>query len=445
MKIFEKIRSSFNFSGNKKKIMNNLIWAVLGKVINLLSGLFVGILVARYLGAEDFGMMSYVISFVAIFQVFAAFGLENIEIRELAKENADVPRIMGTSFVLRFGFALITILAIYITLLIFESDPQTFILVLIYSISIIFLPTNVIRNYFTSIVQNEYVVKTEIARTMLGAGIKILLLALNAPLIFFVISTTFDFVLVSTGYLISLNRKIGLNQSWKFDKNLAVYLLKQSFPLLLSASAVIIYQRIDLIILKRLMDNSAVGLYSVATRIIEIGIFIPVVISQTVAPLLVKEYAKSKDAYLKKRQQYMDIILWSSIIVSFMVFLLAKPVVSFLFGEQYLASIPVLKILAWKIALMAFFNFSAQIIIIEGIHKLVVIRNLVACGVSIGLNYLLIPKYGIVGSAWASTITFFISGYLAHLFIPKYKTLFFVQSKSLVLGWKELLNLRKWQ
>src|SRR5690606_4310006 len=116
-----------------------------------------------------------------------------------------------------------------------------------------------------------------------------------------------------TGYLISLNRKIGLNQSWKFDKNLAVYLLKQSFPLLLSASAVIIYQRIDLIILKRLMDNSAVGLYSVATRIIEIGIFIPVVISQTVAPLLVKEYAKSKDAYLKKRQQYMDIILWSSI------------------------------------------------------------------------------------------------------------------------------------
>src|SRR5690606_21980976 len=127
--------------------------------------------------------------------------------------------------------------------------------------------------------------------------------------------------------------------------------------LLLSASAVIIYQRIDLIILKRLMDNSAVGLYSVATRIIEIGIFIPVVISQTVAPLLVKEYAKSKDAYLKKRQQYMDIILWSSIIVSFMVFLLAKPVVSFLFGEQYLASIPVLKILAWKIALMAFFNF----------------------------------------------------------------------------------------
>ena len=70
-------------SQNQKKIFSNIIWSLGGKIINMASALLVGILVARYLGPENYGLMNYVISYVAIFTVLSNFGLDNSEIREL--------------------------------------------------------------------------------------------------------------------------------------------------------------------------------------------------------------------------------------------------------------------------------------------------------------------------------------------------------------------------
>ena len=85
-------------SGNKKKIATNIFWAFAGKIINMASALLVGILVARYLGPEQYGIMNYVISYVSIFTVISGFGLSNIEIRELSKNNDQRNYILGTCF-----------------------------------------------------------------------------------------------------------------------------------------------------------------------------------------------------------------------------------------------------------------------------------------------------------------------------------------------------------
>ena len=75
----------FQLSKTKEAIVQNLFWAVVGKIVNLFGGLLVGIIVARYLGPEQYGLMSYVISYVFLFQTFALFGLDSIEIREEAR------------------------------------------------------------------------------------------------------------------------------------------------------------------------------------------------------------------------------------------------------------------------------------------------------------------------------------------------------------------------
>jgi O-antigen/teichoic acid export membrane protein len=56
-------------------------------------GLFVGILVARYLGLENFGLMNYVISYVTLFSILSNFGLDNIEIHELSKTKSKINKI----------------------------------------------------------------------------------------------------------------------------------------------------------------------------------------------------------------------------------------------------------------------------------------------------------------------------------------------------------------
>lgn len=423
-----------NLGDNKKRVISNIGWATSGRVIRILTETLVGILVARYLGPSQYGLMNYVISYVAIFSIIATFGLENIEIRELSNPNCSKEQILGTAFGLRLIFSFTAIICIGVILSICNEDAESSILILVYSISIALSPFNVIRNYFTSIVMNKYIVITEIARCLVGASIKIVLLLLHAPLIFFIVALTFDFFLVAGGYVSAYSEKIGAIKAWSFNRLLAKKLILESFPLLLSGAAVIIYQRIDQVIIKSLIDNESVGYFSVAAKFSELILFVPLVMSQTVVPLLVKEINTDKNSYQQKKQYFVDVVLWTSIVCSVVLSLLAYPLIRFTFGIQYLAAVPVLHIIAFKAVGSALSDTGGQIIIIEGKQKYVVIRNIVGCILCITSNYLLIPYFGIVGSAWATIITVLGAGFLCHACIPPYRDVFKVQLDALING-----------
>ena len=133
-------------------------------------------MIAIYLGPESYGLMNYVISYVAIFSIIATFGMDNIEIRELSRQNDKKDAIMGTCFCLRMFFATIAYIVIAISLFYFQTDKFTSLMVLAYGLTLFTGTGNLLRNYFTSIVQNKYIVKSEMYRTFVGAGIKILCL-----------------------------------------------------------------------------------------------------------------------------------------------------------------------------------------------------------------------------------------------------------------------------
>ena len=94
-------------SGNLSK---NIFWSIAGKVANLLSALVVGIFVARYLGPEQYGLMNYVISYVFLFQTFSVLGLDQIEVREIAKGIIPFQQILGTALGIRITSSLIFII-----------------------------------------------------------------------------------------------------------------------------------------------------------------------------------------------------------------------------------------------------------------------------------------------------------------------------------------------
>lgn len=442
-KLSSKLFNPLNLSNNKKKVAKNIYWALIGKITNILSSLFVGVLVARFLGPEQFGLMNYVISYVTLFSVLAGFGLDNIEIRELSKDGDNKVKILGTAFLVRIIFGLTTLILIGVTLFVFESDATTITMVMIYSSTVVTRAFDVIRNYFTSIVLNKYVVKTEITRTLIGACFKLVLLYYKAPLYWFIIASTFDAFLIASGYIIAYKQKTTQSLlTWKFDKTYALYLIKESFPLLLSGTAIIIYQKIDQIIIRNMIDNAALGQFAVASRIIEIGIFLPLVVSQSLAPLLVRELKNNKESYLIKRQQFLDVMLWGAIIISLLISMLSKPLVELMFGNEYKMAIPVLQIMAWKIVFVSMQNSSGQIILIEGIQRYAFYRNIAGCISSIIINYILIPILGIVGSAIATIITLIITGYISHSFITPYKTIFKMQTQSIIYGLKTVQKLK---
>ena len=438
-----KISSWLHLSKTKETIVQNLFWSVLGNIVALLSSLFVGIVVARHLGPEQYGLMDYVISYVFLFQTFAIFGLDSIEIREEARGLEPYQKIIGTAFTLKVFLGVICIAASVLTSWFMDADAYTTLLVAIYSLVIILNSFGVIRNYFTAIVQNEYVVKAEIARTLIGVGIKVLLLLLDASLTWFIVSYMFDFVLVSSGYYVAYHQKVGHLREWKFDYSYSKYLLRESFPLLLTSAAVIVYQRIDHVMIGQMIDKESVGYYSVAARFVEVLIYIPMMLAQTITPVLVSIREHDQEAYIRKAQQFMNLSFWCTLIVSLATSLLAYWIVVLTFGRAYVAAVSVLQVMAFKAAGVALSNTAGAMLVTEGLQRYAIFRDGLGCIVCVALNYLLLPRYGIMAAAVVAILSNVAAGYLADALIPAYRHIFVRQTKTLLLGWREVFNLKQ--
>lgn len=431
-----------NLSKTKENIVKNLFWSVLGKIVNLLSGLIVGIIIARYLGPEQFGLMNYVISYVFLFQTFAIFGLDAIEVREEARNQTPIHVIIGTAFFLKIIFGAIFMFMAILTSWIMDADGYTTLLIAIYSFSIVLNSFSVIRNYFMAIVENEFIVKAEIARTLISIAIKIILLFFQASLTIFIIAYLFDFSLLASGYVMAYHTKGKKMREWNFSLKCSKYLLKESFPLMLTSAAVIIYQRIDQVMIGQMIDKTAVGYFSVASRFVEVLIYIPMMLAQTITPILVSNREKSEVDYIRKGQQFMNFSLWCSLLASILTSLFAYWIVLFTFGTAYLPAVTVLQILAFKAASVALSNTAGAMLVTEGIQRYAILRDGFGCIVCVILNYILLPRYGIIAAAFVAIASNVAAGYLADALIPAYRHLFSRQTKALLFGWKDILSLR---
>lgn len=442
MPVFTDIFKKLHLSETKEAIIRNLFWAALGKIVNLLSGLLVGIIVARYLGPEQYGLMNYVISYVFLFQTFALFGFDSIEIREEARGQKPFTTIIGTAFYLKLFLGCCFVILAIFTSWIMEADGYTTLLIAIYSLVVVLNSLIVIRNYFTAIVQNEYVVKAEISRTIISIIVKLTLLFLNANLTWFIVAYMFDFVLLGTGYVMVYQTKIGSLREWHFDRDYAKFLLKESFPLLLTNTAVIIYQRIDQVMIGSMINKSAVGFFSVAAKFTEVLVFLPMILAQTITPTLVKVRERSILEYQIKAQQFMNLSFWLSLLAAALVSMLAYWIVRYTFGAAYSPAVAVLQVMAFKAASVALSNTAGAMLVTEGLQRYAIFRDSFGCVVCVLLNYLLLPRYGIMAAAFVSIASNLAAGYLADALVPVYQHLFVCQTKTLCLGWRDLIHIK---
>lgn len=424
-------------------VASNLFWAAAGKVVTLLGSLFVGIVIARYLGPEQYGLMSYVVSFVALFQIVASFGLDNIEIREESKPQNDVGAILGTAMTLRGILAVLVVVATIATSAMMEADKTITAYVAIYSLSVIGQCFILYRNYFTAIVENEYIAKSQILATLIGVTLKVILLLNNATLACFIFVTALDYFFQAIGYIISYKKRAKERPKWHFDRKLAVYLLKESFPLLLTSAAVLVYQRIDQVMIGRLIDKESVGYFSVASRMVDVIIYLPQIAVQTVMPLLIRIREQDERQYRERAQTFMGLTVWGTGLFSLAVSLIAQPAITLLFGDAYANAIPILQILSFKAMALALSIVAGQMLIIEGLQRWAIFRDSLGCVVCITLNYLFLPRYGAVFAAVSAILSNLTAGYLADAIIPPYRHLFVVQTKALLTGWTDIFKIKK--
>jgi len=420
------------------KYFKNTSWLFTEKIFRMVVGLFVGIWVARYLGPEKFGLFSYAQSFVGLFSAIATLGLNGIVVRELVKFPEKEKELLGTAFLLKVFGAAITLCILAIAVNFTSNDNYTNMLIFIISSAVIFQSFNIIDFYFQAKVMSKYVVFTNSFSLLLSSIVKIVLILNHAPIMAFAWVVVFDSLVLSIGYLywyFKIKKEFLLSQIM-FDFELAKSLLKDSWPLIISGMAIMIYARIDQVMIKEMVDNNEVGQYSVAIRLIEQFDFLSVLIVKSIAPSLTNAKKISQELYFNRLLNLYRLMFFIFLVTFSFVFLFGKDIVLLLYGNAYSMAAGLFVLASFRTLYTNFGIASSQFITNENLFKYSMIFTIMGASINILLNYFLIPLYGAEGALVATIISFTFSIFISYFLFQQTRKNAFLMLSAILTFYK---------
>ena len=327
------LKKSILDSDTFKKFFINTSWLFVEQIIRMLVSLFVGVWVARYLGPEKFGLLSYAQSLVGLFGAVATLGLNSIVIRDIVKNKAeDNDKLLGTAFGLKLLGAVATLIFLGVAVTASGSDTYTRVIVFIIASSTIFQSFNVIDFFFQAKVRSKFVVYTNFAVLGTSTLLKVVFILIKAPLEYFAVVFLVESIVLAAGLVYAYQSQKKHITRWNFDKLIAVRLLKDSWPLILSSISVSIGMRIDQVMIKDMMDEKSVGYYAVGVKLAEVFNFIPVIISQSIYPKIVEMDFKNEREKLIALIRY---IFFPLVLIGVFVNLISSYTVQLLYGIEF--------------------------------------------------------------------------------------------------------------
>ena len=431
MNILKKIVQLKHHSGFRKYFANTS-WLLGERALRIAVSLFVGIYVARYLGPERFGLLSYALSFVGIFVALATLGLDEVVVRELIKTPEQREKILGTSFLLKLVGTLLMWAAILVAIPLTENDLQTNILIIIIAFGTVFQAFNVIDLNFQAKVKSKYVVHAQFVQLIISSIVKIILVVNEAPLIWFASVYSLDVIVLAMGLVFAYFLYNGDNIfSWKWSFETSKYLLHDSWPLILAGVVISVYMKIDQVMIKEMLGAKEVGLYAAAVKLSEAWYFIPMAIASSLFPAIINAKVYQKEVYYQRLQKLYDLMVWIAIAIALPTTFLSTLVVEFLYGKEYLGSSSVLIIHIWTAVFVFLGVASSKYLLAENFIKKTFYRTFIGALLNIIMNYYLIGIIGIQGAAISTLVSHFFAAYFYDILDKDLRIMFIMKTKSL--------------
>ncbi len=390
-----------------KRYLKNTGWMFVGQMLNMGVAFFIGAMVARYLGPEKYGILNYAVSFSGLFAFLSGFGIDAILNRELIKfpERRDI--LIGNGFWIKFIGGIFAVAAINISAFFIPNSYLARILIFLFSLTFLFQVSGVLSIYFQSQVLAKKLFQMQVIVTLVSTIFKLLVIYFNKGVIWLTLNYVLDAIV--SGFILWYFYKRQENKiSWSFDKPLIILLLKNSWPLMFVTVATSIYMKIDQTMIKLILSDLQVGIYAVAVKLSEIWYFIPNIICASLFPAIVNAKKTGENFYFKRLGYLYKLMFWLSLGIAVFIFLFSKTIILIIYGQAYLHAVKPLQIYAWAGVPVFLTAALMQYLITEGYSKVYFVSTVLGAFVNIALNLFFIPKFGIVGSAWATVISYCI-------------------------------------
>jgi len=407
-----------------RQIIVNTGWLFADRILRMGIGLIVGIWVARYLGPAQYGLLSYATAFIALFGAVATLGLDTITVRELVRSPLAESEILGTSLLLRLISGIIVVIAAIVTVKILEpNNSLTHWLIGITATGMIFQAFDTIDYLFQAQVKSKFTVYAKNAAFILIALVRIILIKAHSPLIAFVWAGLFETILGAVGLILIYQTTGKRFQTWRYNLTRARSLLSDSWPLILSSIMIMIYMRIDQVMLGRMVSNEEVGIYSSAVRFAEVWYFIPMAIVSSVYPKIVQTREVSEALFYARLQKLYNLMALLAYLVAIPATFLSYPLIHGLLGEEYSRAAPMLTILIWAGMFTNLGVARSSFLTSMNWTKVHFFTVAAGCVINVVLNLYLIPLYGGMGAVIASCVAYWFATYGAcFVYRPLFRT-----------------------
>lgn len=430
-------------SAGLQRILGNSGWLMFEHLFRMSAAFLVAIWLIRYLGPEDFGKYSYAASFVGLFTVFAGLGLDSIVVRNLLGDENERGAILGTALALRLLAAAATYTLTVVLIYLVNDDSTIRMMVYVIAGQLLTMPFLVIDHWFQSQVQSKYVVWVKTIATVVILSSRVSFILMELPVVYFAGLLLTENVILAIGLIITYRLKNVDKTRWLVRVDIARELMADAWPLIVTGFSISIYLRIDQVMLERMAGSAAVGIYAAAVRFSEIWYFIPMAIAASVFPAVVRTRANGDYALYRRRMQaFYDVMVAISYIIAIPLTVLSVDLIKLLYGERYIGAGPIMQVHIWAFVFVCLGVSRSRWLVAENFTRFAMITAGLGALTNVLLNLWLIPDYAGLGAAWATTISYAVSGYISSAATAKVRPAFIQQSLSLLLPFRLRKSIR---
>ena len=201
-------------------------------------------------------------------------------------------------------------------------------------------------------------------------------------------------------------------------------------PLLLTSTAILIYMKIDQVMLKGLVGTETVGTYAAAVKFCEVWYHIPVLIAVSLCPAIIGVKDKDPALYHAQLQKLYTLLVWVALVLATPITFLADWIIYILYGNEYFESVIILKIYVRAGIFVSMSLANNKWMVFENFQNYILLTTLLGMSSNIIFNVILIPSYRAPGAAVATLISCGIGSYAGLAFFKKSRQAFWMTTLS---------------
>lgn len=374
----------------------------------LFSFVFV-VYIARYLGTEGFGLLSFVIASISILGVVIDLGMNSLMVRNVAVDKSLAGKYLGNILLIKIILTILIFGALFSVIVLGSYPLETVEIVL-------FIGLSVIVTIFTSVFTNIFQSHEKMQYLAIGDIIRSILMLVGA---FFIISLNGDVVVVASVYFYA-NLVVFVYSLfvvlWKFVKprieiDLGFWkkIFCDSLPMGGMAICFLIYFRVDTVMLGFMKGDVAVGLYNASYRLIDATMMIPSLVMTVVFPVLSRYHGQGRESFLLVYEKSFKFLLYLGILMAIVVSLLSPLIIDIVYGDAFLESAGALRILIWASTMLFVSSVLGSVLVAAHKQMFGFYVNLATIFINVFLNLMIIPFYGFIGAAVTTVVSEIIS------------------------------------